>query len=89
MFYQAALEAARFAELPIARAGWNGKGMFVYAVPAASYPAQTGVAKKVFGEEAKVEYGAYLAIKAADGKVYPWVPSQQDTFADDWEIVQL
>jgi hypothetical protein len=24
------------------RTGWNGKGLFIYLVPAASYPAQTG-----------------------------------------------
>ena len=89
MNFQDALEAARFAELPICRAGWNGKGMFVYHVPAASYPAQTGVAKRVFGENAKVKYGAYLALKSADGNVYPWTPSQADQLADDWEIVTL
>lgn len=89
MNFQTALEAARFANVAVARAGWNGKGMFVYHVPAASYPAQTGVAKKTFGEDALVEYGAYLALKAADGKVYPWTPSQADQLADDWEILTL
>lgn len=29
----------------VARAGWNGKGMFAYMVPPASYPVQTGAAK--------------------------------------------
>lgn len=36
----------------IARTGWNGKGMFVYLVPPASYPVQTGAAKAHFGEGA-------------------------------------
>src|ERR1043165_3123459 len=36
--------------LRVARAGWNGKGMFAYLVPANSYPAQTGAAKAHFGE---------------------------------------
>lgn len=89
MNFQAALEAARFAKMPICRNGWNGKSMFVYHVDAASYPAQSPVAKKAFGEDALVPYGAYLALKAADGKVYPWTPSQADQLADDWEIATL
>jgi hypothetical protein len=30
----------------VARAGWNGAGMFAYIVPASQYPAITGVAKE-------------------------------------------
>ena len=71
----------------VARAGWNGKGMFVYLVPAASYPAQTGVAKAFFGEGALVPYSAYMALKGIDGTVSTWAPSGSDTLADDWVIV--
>jgi hypothetical protein len=34
-----------------------------------------------------VPYGAYIAIKAADGVVNPWVPSQADMHANDWYIL--
>lgn len=70
----------------VARIGWNGKGMFVYLVPANSYPAQTRVAKLVFG--AFVPYGAYLAMKTATGEVVPWLASQTDILAKDWVIFQ-
>lgn len=73
----------------VARAGWNGKGMFVYLVPANSYPAQTGVAKVFFGDGALVPYGAYLAIKGVDGTVNTWIPSISDLLADDWLFVNL
>ncbi|NYS34802.1 DUF2829 domain-containing protein, partial [Streptococcus danieliae] len=43
----------------VARAGWNGKGMFVYMVPAASYPALTQVAKEHFGADGMVPYNSY------------------------------
>lgn len=66
------------------RAGWNGKGQFVYLVPPASYPAQTGVAKFFFGESALVPYGGYFALKTADGMVNTWVPSVSDLLAEDW-----
>lgn len=72
----------------VARAGWNGKGMFVYFVPAASYPVQTGAAKSHFGEGSLVPYNAYMAIKNVDNTISTWVPSVNDCFANDWSIVQ-
>lgn len=69
-----------------ARAGWSGKA-FVYLVPAASYPAQTGAAKSHFGEGALVPYKAYLAIKQADGEVCVFVPGMDSILAEDWLTV--
>lgn len=71
----------------VARTGWNGKGMFVYLVPPASYSAQTGAAKAHFGEGAMVPYNAYLAIKNVDDTVSTWVPSVNDCLAVDWSVV--
>lgn len=65
----------------VARAGWNGKGMFVYFVPAASYPVQTGAAKSHFGDGAMVPYNAYMALKNVDETVSTWVPSVNDCLA--------
>ena len=64
------------------REGWNGKGMFLYYVPANSYKAQTEVARAFFGD--MVPYGAYIAMKTAQGNVVPWLASQTDVLADDW-----
>lgn len=55
------------------RSGWNGKGMFVGVQP--------------FGAAGMMV--PTLAIHAADGLVYPWVPSQQDMFTEDWELFRL
>lgn len=71
----------------VARTGWNGKGMFVYFVPASSYPAQTGAAKAHFGDDAMVPYSAYVAMKTADDKVVPWLASQTDVLAEDWVVL--
>lgn len=86
MNFGAALEAIK-AGKRIARTGWNGKGMFVYFVPPASYPVQTGAAKAHFGEGAMVPYNAYMAIKNVDGTVSTWVPSVNDCLATDWGII--
>ena len=76
------------AGMRVAREGWNGKGMFVYYVPANAYLAQTGVARTYFGERALVSYAAYLAIKNVNETVSTWVPSINDCLAEDWVIVE-
>jgi len=72
----------------VARAGWNGIGMFVYLVPANSYPVQTGAAASHFGEGSLVPYRAYLALKTAQEDVATWAPSVSDCLADDWLVVE-
>lgn len=69
----------------VTRKGWNGKGMFVYYIPANSYKTITNVAKKEFGEYAN--YNPYLAIKNVNGTISTWVPSINDCLAEDWEEV--
>lgn len=85
----------------VAREGWNGKGMWIYLVPANSYPAQTQTAKDYWGEKQGVKplgpneagsipmvpYGAYLAMKTAQENVVPWLASQTDILAEDWQEV--
>jgi hypothetical protein len=87
MSFGLAIEALKLGKR-VARDGWNGKGMFVYLVPANAYPAQTGVAKAYFGEGALVPYNAYMAIKNVDETVSTWVPSVNDVLADDWQLVE-
>lgn len=88
MSYSEALRAAKQGKA-IGRAGWNGKGMFVYHVDAGNYPAKSPVAKAAWGEDALVPYGEYFAIKGANGVVYPWTPSHQDQTTDDWEVIEF
>jgi hypothetical protein len=76
------------ARQPVARAGWNGKGMFVYLVGPGNYPPATDVAKAAFNG-GLVPYRPYLAMKTAQGDVVPWVASQSDLLADDWFIAVL
>lgn len=74
----------------IARSGWNGKGMFLYWVPANSYPASRntlGTMQGVFPGD-MVPYGAYPAMKTAQGNVVPWLCSMTDMDANDWQIVE-
>lgn len=82
-----ALKALRVGH-KITRSGWNGKGMFIYLVPANSYPAQTDVARAEFGKFGNmVPYREYLAMKTVNNEIVPWVASQTDILANDWMVV--
>lgn len=72
-----------------AREGWNGKSQFIYYVPESSYPAQRNNLEtlKGFFENDLVPYQAYIAMKTADNTVVPWLASQTDILAEDWNIV--
>jgi hypothetical protein len=78
-----AIEAAK-AGKRVARAGWNGAGMFAYIVPASQYPAITGVAKDI-GEKETLYLIAH--IKTAQEDVATWAPSGSDSLAEDWSIL--
>ena len=80
-----AIEAMKMGRA-VAREGWNGKEMFLYYVPANEYAVTTEIARSYFGDT--VPYGAYIAMKTMQGNVVPWLASQTDMLADDWQIVE-
>lgn len=63
--------------------------MFLYYVPASAYPAQRNNKATLAGmfPDDMVPYGAYIAMKTAQGNVVPWQASQTDMLAEDWLIV--
>lgn len=88
MNFGEAIEALK-AGSKVARSGWNGKGMFLYYVPANSYPAsgnKLGTMTGIFPDD-MVPYGAYIAMKTAQDNVVPWLASQTDVLAEDWENI--
>lgn len=74
----------------LTRRGWNGVGMYV--VLQAGYPdgiainANTAAATRL-AEGTVCRFRPYLMLCAADGEFVPWVASQTDLLADDWDIV--
>ena len=65
----------------VARAGWNGKGMWLAYVSAEAYDVGT---KTMVGADALLPW---IGLKTADGKFVPWLASQTDVLAEDWEVV--
>jgi hypothetical protein len=86
MTFGLAIEAMKYGH-KVARPGWNGKDMFLYYISEDSYPAKMSAIKGRF-ENDIVPYGAYIAIKTAQGNVVPWMASQTDVLAEDWMIVE-
>ena len=67
----------------VARAGWNGKGMWLSYVDPYSNIQFTLIEKN----GADGTYSPYIVMKTADNKYVPWLASQTDVLADDWSIV--
>lgn len=88
-----ALDAMRCGK-KVARAGWNGKGMWIALgegnkeTPAANFWNQHS---RQFAEEngGSAEVLPYILFKTADGKILMgWLASQTDMLAFDWQIVE-
>ena len=70
----------------IARSGWNGKGMYlIYFSPVAHnletllvYDSEIGTEKPLL---------PFILMKTADDMYVPWLASQTDILAEDWQEV--
>lgn len=75
----------------VCRAGWNGKGMYIYLVGAGRYLPSTPAGDFIAGgnPDGLVPYRPYLAMKTVDDDVVPWVASQTDLLAEDWQLASM
>jgi hypothetical protein len=76
----------------VARAGWNGKGMYLVMQEGTTIKADQarGGAAKAISEEgvSEIVIGAHIDMRAADGScVVGWLASQTDMLSEDWVIV--
>jgi hypothetical protein len=71
----------------VARAGWNGKGMFVFLVPGSTFTVNRPPLLGIYPEGAQINYRAHIDMRAADGQIVPWLASQTDLLANDWQVV--
>ena len=56
----------------VARSGWNGKGMWI------SVQRPTETSKMTL---------PYIYMSTAQGDLVPWLASQTDILAEDWQVV--
>ena len=68
--------------LRVAREGWNGKGMFLSLVNTGYYDVGCSVVNDIDS------LLPWIGMKTADNKFVPWLASQTDVLAEDWQIVE-
>jgi len=71
----------------VARAGWNGKGMFLFLVPGSQFQVNRPPLLGIYPEGTTINYHAHIDMKTAQDTVVPWLASQTDVLAEDWETV--
>jgi hypothetical protein len=75
----------------VARAGWNGKGMYLAYQPGSpdGIPINANTAKATGQPEGAVlKFLPYVMMRTAGGEFVPWLCSQTDLLASDWVIVE-
>lgn len=64
----------------VSRAGWNGKGMYVFRIAPGQWTFTNG-------KNDNMPLLPFLALRTVDGKVVPWVPSINDCLSEDWSVL--
>ena len=76
-----AIEALKLGK-KVARAGWNGKGMWLKFVPNGYFDVGISIV------EESTKLLPWIGMKTADKSFVPWLASQTDILAEDWQIVE-
>lgn len=63
----------------VCRRGWNGKNMFLFLINRWENP---------YSAELDLDTLPFICMKTADNKLVPWLASQTDILAMDWEQVR-
>lgn len=67
------------------RQGWNGKDMFVFLVPGSVVQLRPPLLG-IYPEGTMITYQPHIDMKTAQGTIVPWLASQSDVLAEDWEL---
>lgn len=82
-----AVEAMKMGK-KVARAGWNGKGMFLFLVPGSTFAVNRSPLLGIYPEGTIINYQPHVDMKTAQDTVVPWLASQSDILSDDWMLVE-
>lgn len=72
----------------VARTGWNGKGMFLFLVQGSTFKVSRAPLLGIYPEGTEIRYCPHIDMRTVDGSIVPWLASQSDVLADDWEVVK-
>lgn len=72
----------------VRRAGWNGKGMFLYLVQGSTFEVNRPPLSDMFPAGTSMNYRPHIDMSTVDGSCVPWVASQTDILENDWESAE-
>lgn len=91
MTFGMAIEAMKRGK-KVARAGWNGKGMYLWLLPKAEVKKEWCKDQRlieVMGDGDTIQCLGSIRMRTATGEVLTgWLASQTDMLAEDWEVVE-
>lgn len=82
MDFGQALQLLKTSDQKVTRRGWNGKGMWLVLIKQDEWEYVTPIHNRPLE-------AAFIAMKTADSRLVPWLASQTDILADDWEKVSF
>lgn len=72
--------------LLVERAGWNGKGMWLMMVYQDDYAIYDS--SDIYPANFEGKMLPWIGMQTAQGDFVPWLASQTDMLAEDWQIYQ-
>ena len=76
------------AGMKLQRIGWNGQNMFVFLVAGSTFEVNRPPLLGIYPEGTSIDYHGHIDMRTAQGQIVPWVASQTDLLAEDWQIVE-
>lgn len=72
----------------LSREGWRKMGLFVFLVPGSIFKVNRPPLLGIYPEGTEIHYLPHIDIRKADGSIVPWVVSQTDVMAEDWDFAE-
>jgi hypothetical protein len=72
----------------VSRAGWNGRGQFIFLVPGSTFKVNRPPLLGIYPEGTEIDYHPHIDMRNAQGQIVPWLASQGDLLAEDWFILE-
>ena len=70
----------------VSRSGWNGKKMFIFLVSGSTFKVNRSPLNQFYEEGTEVKYLPHIDMRTADSSIVPWLASQTDVLASDWDL---
>ena len=72
----------------VTRSGWNGKDMYIFYMPGHVMKVEGLPIEELVTPDSVINILPHLMMKTVQGNFVPWLCSQTDALAIDWEIYQ-